>query len=210
MPPGSCAIPCDGAIEARAPDGWDMDGQLVVRAQGGDEAAFETLTEALLDRFHAVARNILRDPTLAEDAIQAALVRVWRDLPRLRDAERFEAWAYRLLVNACYSEARRARRWIPSLLRDPMAGPVVADGTSAVADRDQLERGFRRLRVEQRAVVVLHHYLDLPLAEVAAVLGIPEGTVRSRLHRAMEGLRAALAADARAPQRIAMSKEVER
>ena len=187
-----------------------MDERLVVRAQGGDETAFTTLTELVVDRFHAVARNILRDPTLAEDAIQAALVRVWRDLPRLRDPERFEAWSYRLLVNACYTEARRTRRWIPSVLGDAIAEPVVADGTSAFADRDQLERGFRRLPVDQRAVIVLHHYLDLSLAEVATVLGIPEGTVRSRLHRAMEGMRAALAADARSPLRTAARTEVER
>src|SRR6187455_3275196 len=121
-----------------------MDIRSVVRAQAGDEEAFATLTDAILDRFHAVARNILRDPGLAEDAVQSALVNVWRDLPRLRDPERFEAWSYRLLLNACYGEARRVRRWLPNVLASPVVEPLATDAVSSVADRDQLERGFRR------------------------------------------------------------------
>lgn len=186
-----------------------MDERLVVLAQGGDEQALTTLMETLVDRFHAVARNILRDPGLAEDATQAALVRVWRDLPQLREPARFEAWAHRLLVHACYTEARRARRWFPSVLGQRFVETAVVDGTAAVVDRDELERGFRRLPVEQRAVVVLHHYLSLTLEETAAVLDIPEGTVRSRLYRAMESLRAALAADARTSTPLAMPREVK-
>ena len=187
-----------------------MDERLISQARLGDEEAFASLTESLVDRFHAVARNILRDPALAADAVQAALVRVWRDLPRLREPQRFEAWAYRLLVNACYTEARRARRWAPSVRGRLGPEPMTADGTGLVADRDELERGFRRLPVDQRAVVVLHHYLGLTLEETAAVLDIPEGTVRSRLYRAMESLRAALAADARTPVPFAMPNEVKR
>jgi RNA polymerase sigma-70 factor, ECF subfamily len=187
-----------------------MNIRLVVQAQSGDEEAFATLTDAIADRFHAVARNILRDPGLAEDAVQGALVRVWRDLPTLRDPERFEAWSYRLLVNACYGEARRMRRWMPSVLANPVVEPVTVDPAGPVADRDQLERGFRRLSVDHRVVVVLHHYLELPLDRVAEVLGLPEGTVRSRLHRAMQGLRAALEADARLLPGITAPSEVER
>jgi RNA polymerase sigma-70 factor, ECF subfamily len=174
-----------------------MDTQLVVRAQGGDQQAFASLAMAAGDRLHAVAHRILRDTDLAEDATQQALLNVWRDLPQLRDPARFDAWSYRLLVRACYAEARRTRRWTPNLRLLPTDEPTAADGLASVVDRDQLERGFRRLSIDHRAVVVLHHYLDLPLPEVAEALGIPEGTVRSRLHHAMRDLRAALDADAR-------------
>jgi RNA polymerase sigma-70 factor, ECF subfamily len=126
---------------------------------------------------------------------------IWRDLPQLRDPARFDAWSYRLLVRACYAEGRRTSRWAPNLRLLQPDGPEVSEGLSSVVDRDQLERGFRRLSIDHRAVVVLHHYLDLPLDEVADVLRVPVGTVRSRLHHAMRGLRAALEADARPPAR---------
>jgi len=174
-----------------------MDTELVVRAQHGDEGAFTSLAVAVGDRLHAVAHRILRDIDLAEDATQQALLNVWRDLPQLRDPARFDAWSYRLLVRACYAEGRRTRQWSPNLRLLSADEPSRADGLSSVVDRDQLERGFRRLSIDHRAVVVLHHYLDLPLEEVADVLGVPGGTVRSRLHHAMRGLRAALEADAR-------------
>jgi len=174
-----------------------MDTELVIRAQHGDEGAFTSLAVAVGDRLHAVAHRILRDTDLAEDATQQALLNVWRDLPQLRDPARFDAWSYRLLVRACYAEARRRRRSQSDLRLLPADEPMGADGLSTVVDRDQLERGFRRLSIDHRAVVVLHHYLDLPLSEVAEALGVPEGTVRSRLHYAMRGLRAALDADAR-------------
>jgi RNA polymerase sigma-70 factor (ECF subfamily) len=143
-----------------------------------------------------VARRILRDLDLAEDATQQALLSIWQDLPQLRDPARFDAWSYRLLVRACYAEGRKQRRWAPNLRLLPADEPM-ADGTSSVVDRDQLESGFRRLSIDHRAVVVLHHYLDLPLDRVADMLGIPVGTAHSRLHYAMRGLRAALDADAR-------------
>ena len=180
-----------------------MDTELVVRAQNGDEGAFASLAVAVGDRLHAVAHRILRDIDLAEDATQQALLNVWRDLPQLRDPARFDAWSYRLLVRACYAEARRTRRWAPNLRLLPADEPMAADGTSSVIDRDQLERGFRRLSIDHRAVVVLHHYLDLSLPQIADALDVPEGTVRSRLHYAMRGLRAALDADARPPAREA-------
>ena len=178
-----------------------MDTDLVTRAQHGDEEAFASLAVAVGDRLHAVAHRILRDIDLAEDATQQALLAIWRDLPQLRDPARFDAWSYRLLVRACYAEGRRGHNWTPNMRLLPSDEPMQADGSSAVVDRDQLERGFRRLSIDHRAVVVLHHYLDMPLDRVADTLGIPTGTVRSRLHHAMRGLRAALDADARPPAR---------
>ena len=180
-----------------------MDTDLVIRAQGGDEGAFVSLAVAVGDRLHAVAHRILRDTDLAEDATQQALLAIWQDLPQLRDPARFEAWSYRLLVRACYAEGRKSRRWAPNLRLLPADEPMGADALHTVIDRDQLDRAFRRLSVDHRAVVVLHHYLDLSLAEVAESLGVPEGTVRSRLHYAMRGLRAALDADARPTSREA-------
>jgi RNA polymerase sigma-70 factor (ECF subfamily) len=168
-----------------------MDTDLVVRAQQGDEVAFTSLAMSVAHRLHAVAHRILRDTELAEDATQQALLTVWRDLPQLRDPARFDAWSYRLLVRACYAEARRTRRWTPNLRLLQAGDPTAGEGLSVVVDRDQLERAFRRLSIDHRAVVVLHHYLDLPLSEVAEVLRVSEGTVRSRLHYAMRGLRGA-------------------
>ena len=174
-----------------------MDSDLVVRAQRGDQQAFASLAVAVGGRLHAVAHRILRDTDLAEDATQQALLTIWRDLPQLRDPARFDAWSYRLLVRACYAEGRRTRTWAPNLRLLPIDQSAESVGLSMVIDRDQLERGFRRLSLEHRSVVVLHHYVDLPLEEVAEVLGVPIGTVRSRLFHAMRGLRAALEADAR-------------
>jgi RNA polymerase sigma-70 factor (ECF subfamily) len=178
-----------------------MDTDLVVRAQRGDKGAYALIATETADRFLAVARRILRDLDLAEDATQQALLAIWQDLPQLRDPGRFEAWSYRLLVHACYTQGRKERRWAPNLRLLPIDEPVADGDLSSVIDRDQLERGFRRLSIDQRAVVVLHHYLDLPLDRVAEILGIPAGTAHSRLHHAMRGLRAALDADSRPPVR---------
>jgi RNA polymerase sigma-70 factor (ECF subfamily) len=174
-----------------------MDTDLVVRAQRGDKEAYAILATDIADRLLAVARRILRDIDLAEDATQQALLSIWQDLPQLRDAARFDAWSYRLLLRACYAEGRKQRRWTPNLHLLAADEPTRGDGMGSVVDRDQLERGFRRLSIDHRAVVVMHHYLDMPLDQVADTLGIPIGTVNSRLHYAMRGLRAALDADAR-------------
>ena len=174
-----------------------MDTDLVVRAQRGDKGAYALLAAEIADRFLAVARRILRDRDLAEDATQQALLTVWQDLPQLRDPARFEAWSYRLLVHACYAEGRRERRWAPNLRVLPVDESTVDGGLGMVVDRDQLERGFRLISIDHRAVVVLHHYLDKPLDEIARILEIPVGTAHSRLHHAMRALRAALDADAR-------------
>ena len=180
-----------------------MDTNLVIRAQHGDKGAFALLATEIGHRYLAVARKILRDPDLADDATQQALVAIWQDLPQLRDPARFDAWSYRLLVRACYAEASQTRRWTPNIRLLPADEPMAADELSTVVNRDQLDRGFRRLSLDHRTVVVLHHYLDLPLDEVGETLGIPVGTVASRLHYAMRALRAALDADARSTTRKA-------
>ena len=172
---------------------------LVERARAGDEEAFASLARAAGDRLLAIAYRILRDLGLAEDAVQQTLVLAWRELPALRDVERFDAWLRRLLVNACYREARRGRRWATNLRVLPLDQPTGSDDYAVVVARDQLERGFRRLPTEQRAVFVFHHYLGLTLLEVADELGVPLGTVKSRLHYATNTLRAALEADLRTP-----------
>jgi RNA polymerase sigma-70 factor, ECF subfamily len=144
-----------------------------------------------------VSRRILRDIDLAEDATQQALVAIWRDLPQLRDPARFDAWSYRLLVRACYAEGRRTRAWSPNLRILTADEPSGSGDLDAVLHRDQLETAIRRLSVDHRTVLVLRHYADLPLEEVAQVLGVPLGTVNSRLHHAMRAMRAALDADER-------------
>ena len=173
-----------------------MDRDLVELAREGDREAFAVLVHQASDSLYAVAFRILRDASLAEDALQNALVLAWRQLPRLRDADRFEAWIHRILVHACYDESQRTRHWTANVRALPDEGPATPDGTSTVIDRDELERAFRRLSMEQRAVFVLHHYLGLPLVEVAELLDIPAGTARSRLHYAIAGLRDALLVDA--------------
>ena len=171
-----------------------MDRALVEQARRGDREALAVLVHQVSDTLYAIAFRILRDTGLAEDALQNALVLAWRRLPKLRDPDRFEAWIHRILVHACYDESTRTRSWRTAIAVLPVDVPGPADGTSVIADRDELERAFTRLSIEQRAVFVLHHYVGLPLVEVAEVLGIPAGTARSRLHYAIAGLRAALAA----------------
>ena len=174
-----------------------MDTELVVRAQDGDKEAFTRLAGELTAPFLSTAHRILRDMTLAEDATQQALLNVWQRLPQLREPDRFEAWSYRLLVRACYDEGRRASRWAASLRVLPTGDSWAGDEAGGVLDRDQLDRAFSRLSVEHRAVVVLRHYRHLSNDEAADLLGIPPGTVASRLHYALRELRTALEADAR-------------
>jgi len=171
---------------------------LVEAARRGDHEAFEVLAAAAGDQLFAVARLILRSPDMAEDAVQEALVRAWQRLPSLRDPDRFDAWLYRLVVNACADQGRQLRRW-PQQVRPLQVDPAIGDDTGSIADRDQLERAFTRLKPEQRAVVVLHHHSGFSAAEIARILGIPEGTARSRLHYATEAMRAALQADPQQP-----------
>ena len=186
-----------------------MDEGLVLRAQDGDPDAFRALAIAQHPRLFAAAYGILRDGDLAQDATQRALVNVWRHLRSLRHPDRFEGWSYRILVNACYAEARG----VPSpLVDDEVAArkPAASDEYQRIDDRDQLERAFRRLSLEHRAVVVLHHLADMPLEAVAEALGLKVGTVKSRLHRAMGELRAAIEADARPTPALPLGREVTR
>jgi RNA polymerase sigma-70 factor (ECF subfamily) len=172
----------------------EVDRDLVQQARRGDREAFAVLVHQVSDSLYAVAYRILRDTGLAEDALQNALVLAWRRLPKLRDPDRVEAWIHRILVHACYDESQRTRSWRTSITALPVDLAGTLDSTASIVDRDELERAFRRLTVEHRAVFVLHHYLGLPLVEVAELLGIPAGTARSRLHYAIAGLRAALTA----------------
>jgi RNA polymerase sigma-70 factor, ECF subfamily len=161
----------------------------------GDERAFAELVDLNGDRCYAIAYRILRDAERAQDAVQQAFLLAWRELPRLRDPERFEMWLQRLLVNACYEEFRRYRRWSTNVRTLPVDGPGAPDQTVMVAERDALERAFQRLSAEHRAVVVLHHHAGVPLAAIAEIAGVPLGTVKSRLHYATRTLRKALAVD---------------
>jgi RNA polymerase sigma-70 factor, ECF subfamily len=174
---------------------------LVEQAMAGDHDAFTELARISAGRLYTIARLILRDDVRAEDATQEALVAAWTRLSGLRDPDRFEAWLHRLLINACYREAGRDRRRRSFEVHlDPVTTPEASfagDLASDLAGRDQLERGFRRLDLDQRAVLVMHYYLGFGLDEAAAVLAVPPGTVRSRLHRAINAMRAALEADAR-------------
>jgi RNA polymerase sigma-70 factor (ECF subfamily) len=167
--------------------------ELVRRAQQGDEAAFAALVPPAAERLLAVAYRILRDAQLAEDATQQALLVAWRKLKTLRDAERFDAWTYRLVINACYAETRRRPYVLP--LRLLVNDAATLDRTEQSNDRDQLERGFQQLTAAHRAIVVLHLYVGLPFEEIAKILDIPVGTARSRLHYALRALREALESD---------------
>lgn len=189
----------DDALVQRAARG-DVactDAELVVRAQRGDAAAFALVVERIAARSLVIARRILGDPDLAEDATQRALLRIWQGLPKLRDVERFESWSYRVVLRACYAEGRKHREWAPNLRLLATDEPQTDHDVGTIVDRDQLERGLRRLSRDHRSVVVLRFFLDLPLDRVADVLGIPVGTARSRLHHAIRALRAALDADLR-------------
>jgi RNA polymerase sigma-70 factor (ECF subfamily) len=179
-----------------------MQRELVERARQGDHDAFAELAGAAISRLDATAWLILRDPEQASDAVQNALVRAWRDLPTLRDPGRFDAWLRRLLVRACIDEARRLRRHRVDLSIDAIGSLSIPDGSELVATRDRIERAFEHLDPESRVLIVLHHYLDLPLPEVAQTLGVPLGTAKSRLHRAIQAMRAAIAADDRLDTRL--------
>ena len=174
-----------------------MDRELLAAAQSGDEAAFVDLIRTRSNRLFAIAQRILRDIDRAEDALQDALVIAWRDLRGLRDPDRFDAWLTRLVVRVCISQATRERRRTANLRILPIDGPAAPDELLSVVDRDLLERGFRRLAPEQRAILVLHHFLGYAPSEIAETLGIPAGTARSRLFHAHRAMRAALDADAR-------------
>ena len=166
--------------------------ELVERAQRGDHEAFDALASAAYHRLYAIARRILRDGYAAEDAVQDALVRAWRDVRGLRDPDKFDAWLHRLLVNACHDQVRRSRRRAVEVSTLSIERMEPRDDFAQLADRDALERAFLELSVEHRAVLVLSHYVGLPAPEIGRILGIPPGTVASRLHYGARAMRAAL------------------
>ena len=168
---------------------------LVDRAATGDRDAFGALVRASGARLDGAARLILRDPELARDAVQEALIRAWRDLPRLRDRDRFDAWLHRLLVNAAIDEARRRRRRVIEVDLDGVLGPTSDDAATRLADRDALDRLLAGLSPEHRALIVQHYFLGVPLPEAAASLGISHGAAKQRLHRSISALRRAFATD---------------
>ena len=175
-----------------------VESSLVVAAQAGDTMSFETLVRRHIDRLYGAARLMLRDVDLAEDAVQHALVRAWRDLPSLRDPERFGPWLQKLLVRACYDEARRRRRWLGEVkVLQPVTDRVEGEA-DALSERDEIGRALQSLTPEHRAILVLHFYLELTPAEIAERLNVPAGTARSRLHYALGALRAAMDAHQRA------------
>jgi RNA polymerase sigma-70 factor (ECF subfamily) len=163
--------------------------ELIDRAKRGDHAAFANLVDGSLRRLDAAARLILRDPDQAQDAVQDALIRAWRDLPGLREPDRFDAWLHRLTVNACLDLVRRRRRRPIEVELSPIDAMKMPDHTSAFDDRELLDAALRRLDPGHRAVVALHYLLGMPLPEVAAALGIPYGTAKSRVHYALAAMR---------------------
>jgi RNA polymerase sigma-70 factor (ECF subfamily) len=177
-------------------DGSVTKAELVRLARDGDRDAYDLLLTQLVDHLYRIARLILGDYDSAEEAVQEALVRCWRDLPRLREPDRFDAWLNRILLHAITDEARDRRRFRANVARIRLE-PVQMDGSGALADRDEIARVFERLSIEHRTVIVLHHYLGLTVDETATTIGIPVGTAKSRLHYATDAMRAALDADAR-------------
>jgi RNA polymerase sigma-70 factor, ECF subfamily len=168
---------------------------LVERARRGDHDAFTTLLDVRLARLDAAARLILRDPELARDAVQEASIRAWRDLPGLRDPDRFDGWVHRLVVNACLDLVRRRRRRVIEVELTPLSIPAAGDATASLADRQLLDDALARLDPGHRAVVALHYLLGMPLPEVAATLRIPLGTAKSRLHYALAAMRQSVVGD---------------
>jgi RNA polymerase sigma-70 factor, ECF subfamily len=174
-----------------------VDRDLVEAAQRGDREAYVDLVRSRSDRLFALAHRIVRDIERAEDAFQDALVVAWRDLPTLRDPDRFDPWLRRIVVNRCVRNATRERLRTANLQALPLDGPIAPDDLLSISIRDELERGFLRLSVEQRVVLTLHHFEGYALKEIAELLEIPPGTARSRLHHAHRAMRAALEADER-------------
>jgi RNA polymerase sigma-70 factor (ECF subfamily) len=168
---------------------------LVELARNGDMVAFTDLLDAALGRLDGAARLIVRDPDLAHDAVQDACIRAWRDLPGLRDPDRFDGWLHRLTVNACLDQLRRRRRRPIEVYIEPIDVPAPRDPTGDLADRLALDAALERLSPAHRAVVVMHYYLGMPLPEAAATLGIPVGTAKSRLHYALAEMRVQVAGD---------------
>lgn len=171
-----------------------MQRELVLRARNGDHDAFAVLAAGAFDRLHRTARLILHSDDRAADAVQESLMAAWLHIRAVRDPDRFDAWLHRLLVRSCHDELRKNRRRPVEVELTEIGMSHPTDEARSFDERDELERGFRRLDADQRLVVVLHYYLDLPLPEVASMLGVPVGTAKSRLHRALAVLRRTIGA----------------
>lgn len=172
----------------------DMTRELVRQAIDGDREAFSELMRASASKQYAVASLILRDRSRAQDVVQDAFVAAWKGIAGLRDPEAWDAWLHRLTVRHCFQSVRREkkRRTVELhivLDREP-ASPH--DSVADIVQRDLLERELDRLPMEQRAVIVLRFFADLPLDAVADILGIPIGTAKSRQHRGLEAMRTSL------------------
>lgn len=174
---------------------------LVLAARDGDHEAFAVLVGDALARLDAVARLILRDADLARDAVQEAMVKAWRDLPGLRDPERWDAWIHRITVNASIEAARRRRRRVVEVELLDHDGPARGDEHAQVLDRQVLEAALSSLEPEQRALVVLRYYVGMSVPDAAATLGIPLGTAKSRLHRSLTQMRSVVVDPDRAQAR---------
>jgi RNA polymerase sigma-70 factor (ECF subfamily) len=169
------------------------DDELVARARRGDRDAYALLVEPRTHRLLRTARAILGDESDAYEASQEALIAAWIQLPSLRDTDRFDAWLNRTLVNKCRDKLRRRKRVREITLDGPeLEGP---DSTEAHSGHLAILAAFDRLSVEERHILVLHHLDDLPLAKIAAQLGIPVGTAKSRLWSARRHLERALEAE---------------
>ena len=159
----------------------------------GDHDAFATLVTSEIGPMHGLAGLVLRDRGRAEDAVQEALLKAWRDLPRLREPDRFRAWLRRLLINACHDEGRRLGRRRGEVTFETNHEPKAPDPFDAMLQREELGRGFALLTTEQRKVLSLRYYLDLSSVDGAAAMGMRENTYRSKVHRALRAMDAALA-----------------
>jgi RNA polymerase sigma-70 factor, ECF subfamily len=184
-------------------DRWEgrLDPALIRRAQDGDVEAFTALAAGRIDPMTRTAMAILGHEADARDAVADALAAIWRELPRLRDPFAFEAWSTRIVVHACRRTLRRrGRDRVREVAIDGDAGLdelATAGPAEAVSGRIALERAFDRLDVEARSILVLHHLDGRPVAEIASILGVPAGTVKSRLHAARAALERALAREDR-------------
>lgn len=175
-----------------------MSRDVVARARAGDHAAFAVLAEGLIDRLYRIARNVLRDAALAEDVVQETLLEAWRSLPGLRDDDRFEAWTHRILMRSCIrAGSHRGRRSVIEIHVDDLDAVAPGREHGTVDLRDELERGFARIDVQKRALLVMHYALGFTAEEIGDLIGIPAATVRTRMHRAVREMRSALEADAR-------------
>jgi RNA polymerase sigma-70 factor (ECF subfamily) len=173
-----------------------IDRSVVDRARTGDLDAFELIVHARMDAVYRLTVAILGDEADARDAAQETFVAAWRELPGLRDTERFDAWLQRVAVNtsrmSLRSRGRRRVREIPSSQVEALADRASPDSRT---DASILDAGLRRLSVDQRAILVLHHLEGRPLAELAEILQIPVGTAKSRLFAARRALETALRAE---------------